>query len=292
MTDDPFVAHRNLLFTVAYEMLGSAADAEDVVQETWLRWADLGAVSQADVRDARAYLVRIVTRQALNRLRTQVRRREEYVGPWLPEPLLTSSDVAEDVELAESVSMAMLTVLETLGPVERAVFVLREVFETPYDEIAEVVGKTPASVRQVAHRAREHVAARRPRVPVSRAEQEAVVERFLVAVRSGDIQGLLAVLAPDVVVVADGGGVVSAAPRPVEGAERVATFLGSLAKIDGKFEATSMWLNGAPALRIDLDATLNTVASLVVEDGRITRIYAVRNPAKLARLDQEVQLSR
>jgi RNA polymerase sigma-70 factor, ECF subfamily len=292
MTDDPFVAHRNLLFTVAYEMLGSAADAEDVVQETWLRWADLGAVSQADVRDPRAYLVRIVTRQALNRLRTQVRRREEYVGPWLPEPLLTSSDVAEDVELAESVSMAMLTVLETLGPVERAVFVLREVFETPYDEIAEVVGKTPASVRQIAHRAREHVAARRPRMPVSRAEQEAVVERFLVAVRNGDIQGLLAVLAPDVVVVADGGGVVSAAPRPVEGAQRVATFLASLAKIEVAFEATTMWLNGAPALRIDLDATLNTVASLVVEDGRITRIYAVRNPAKLARLDQEVQLSR
>ena len=139
MTDDPFVAHRSLLFTVAYEMLGSAADAEDVVQETWLRWAD---VDQAEVRDPRAYLVRIVTRQALNRLRTLARRREEYVGEWLPEPLLTSPDVAEDVELAESVSIAMLTVLETLGPAERAVFVLREVFDTPYDEIAEAVGKT------------------------------------------------------------------------------------------------------------------------------------------------------
>lgn len=170
-------------------MLGSAADAEDVVQETWLRWADLGAAARADVRDPRAYLVRIVTRQALNRLRTLVRRREEYVGEWLPEPLLTSPDVAEDVELAESVSFAMLTVLEILGPTERAVFVLREVFETPYDEIAEVVGRTPAAVRQIAHRAWEHVAARRPRVRVSRAEQEAVVERFLAAVRDGDLQG-------------------------------------------------------------------------------------------------------
>ena len=186
MTDDPFVTHRSLLFTVAYEMLGSAADAEDVVQETWLRWAD---VDQAEVRDPRAYLVRIVTRQALNRLRTVSRRREDYVGEWLPEPLLTSPDVAEDVELADSVSFAMLTVLETLGPTERAVFVLREVFETPYDEIAEAVGKTPAAVRQIAHRAREHVAARRPRVQVSRAEQEAAVERFLAAVRGATCRG-------------------------------------------------------------------------------------------------------
>ena len=140
MMDDPFVTHRGLLFTVAYEMLGAAVDAEDVVQETWLRWAD---VDHAEVRDPRAYLVRMVTRQALNRLRTVSRRREDYVGEWLPEPLLTSPDVAEDAELAESVSIAMLTVLETLGPAERAVFVLHEVFETPYDEIAEVVGKTP-----------------------------------------------------------------------------------------------------------------------------------------------------
>jgi RNA polymerase sigma factor (sigma-70 family) len=150
MSDDPFVAHRSLLFTVAYELLGSAADAEDVVQEVWLRWVD---IDHAEVRDPRAYLVRVVTRQALNRLRTLSRRREEYVGPWLPEPLLTSPDVAEDVELAESVSVAMLTVLETLGPTERAVFVLREVFDTPYDEIAKAVGKTSAAVRQIASRA-------------------------------------------------------------------------------------------------------------------------------------------
>jgi RNA polymerase sigma-70 factor (ECF subfamily) len=292
MTDDPFVAYRSLLFTVAYEMLGSAADAEDVVQETWLRWAGLRAADRADVRDPRAYLVRIVTRQALNRLRTLARRREEYVGEWLPEPLLTSPDVAEDVELAESVSFAMLTVLETLGPTERAVFVLREVFQTPYEEIAETVGKTPAAVRQIAHRAGEHVAARRPRMQVSRAEQEAVVERFLAAVRGGDLQGLLDVLAPDVVVVSDGGGVVAAARRPIEGADRVAAFLATLVTLAGDFEAKPMWLNAGPAARFDLDGGLNTVASLVIEDGRITRIYAIRNPHKLARLDEEAQLSR
>jgi RNA polymerase sigma-70 factor (TIGR02957 family) len=292
MTDGPFVAHRSLLFTVAYEMLGSAADAEDVVQETWLRWAYLGAAAQADVRNPRAYLVRIVTRQALNRLRTLARRREEYVGEWLPEPLLTSPDVAEDVELAESVSFAMLTVLETLGPTERAVFVLRDVFETPYDEIAEAVGKTPAAARQIAHRAREHVAARRSRVQVSRAEQEAVVERFLAAVRGGDLQGLLDVLAPDVVVVSDGGGVVAAARRPIKGADRVGALLGSLVKLAGDFEVMPMWLNGAPAARFDLDGKLNTVASLMIEDGRITRIYAVLNPQKLARLGEEASLSR
>jgi RNA polymerase sigma factor (sigma-70 family) len=167
MTEDPFVTHRSLLFTVAYEMLGSAADAEDVLQESWLRWAD---VDHSQVRDPRSYLVRVVTRQALNRLRTLARSREEYVGEWLPEPLLTSPDVAEDVELAESVSIAMLTVLETLGPTERAVFVLREVFEMPYGEIGEAIGKSAGTVRQIARRAREHVAARRPRVQVSRWE--------------------------------------------------------------------------------------------------------------------------
>ena len=292
MTDDPFGAHRSLLFTVAYEMLGSAADAEDVVQEAWLRWAELGDAARADVRDPRAYLVRTVTRQALNRLRTLARRREEYVGEWLPEPLRTSPDVAEDVELAESVSIAMLTVLETLGPTERAVFVLREVFDTPYEEIAAAVSRTPAAVRQIAHRAREHVAARRPRVQVTRAEQEAVVQRFQAAVRGGDLQGLLDVLAPDVVLVADGGGVVAAVRRPVEGAARVAPLLGGLARLAGSFEVLPMWLNGAPALRLEVDGELDTVVGMVVEGGRITRLYAVRNPAKLARLGEEAVLSR
>ena len=292
MTDDPFLAHRGLLFTVAYEMLGSAADAEDVVQETWLRWANLGAAARADVRDPRAYLVRIVTRQALNRLRTLARRCEDYVGEWLPEPLLTSPDVAEDVELAESVSIAMLTVLETLGPAERAVFVLREVFDLPYADIAAAVDKTPAAVRQIAHRAREHVAARRPRIQVDRAEHQQVVGRFLAALRTGDLQVLLDVLAPDVVLVADGGGEVAAVRRPVVGRDRVATLLSRFRTIAPDAVVGTVWLNGDRAARIDLDGELDTVVSLVVEDGRIARIYAIRNPHKLARLDEEATLSR
>jgi RNA polymerase sigma-70 factor (TIGR02957 family) len=288
VSEDAFGRHRSLLFTVAYEMLGSASDAEDVVQETWLRWAD---VDRAVVRDPRAYLVRIVTRQALNRLRTMARRREEYVGDWLPEPLLTSPDVASDVELAESVSIAMLTVLETLGPTERAVFVLREVFETPYEEIAEAVGKSPATVRQIAHRARDHVADRRPRKPVATAEQQEAVDRFLAAIRSGDLQGLLDVLAPDVVVISDGGGLVAAAPRPIRGAERVAGYLVGVARL-ADFEAKAVWLNGSPGGRIDIGGQINTAVSLAVENGRITRIYAIRNPHKLARLDGVAALTR
>jgi RNA polymerase sigma-70 factor (TIGR02957 family) len=288
MSADAFGAHRSLLFTVAYEMLGSAADAEDVVQETWLRWAN---VDHAEVREPRAYLVRIVTRQALNRLRTVARRREDYVGEWLPEPLLTAPDVAADVELADSVSIAMLTVLETLAPAERAVFVLREVFETPYEEIAQAVGKSPAAVRQIAHRARDHVAARHPRMPVSATEQQQAVERFLAAVRQGDLQGLLDVLAPDVVVVADGGGLVAAAARPIYGAQRVARFLMGAARLTG-FEVTAVWLNGSPGGRIDIDGALDTAVSLTVVDGRITHIYAVRNPHKLAGLDGVAALTR
>src|ERR1700742_3153342 len=219
---EAFVAHRNLLFTVAYEMLGSAADAEDVLQETWLRWA---GVDLDTVRDQRAYLVQITTRQALTRLRTIRRRKEAYVGPWLPEPLLTTPDVADDVELADSVSMAMLLVLETLTPAERAVFVLREVFDVPYDEIAEAVGKTPAAVRQIAHRAREHVAARRPREVVSPAETRAALRAFQRAAETGDLQSLLDILAPDVVFLGDGGGVVQAVLVPVVGADKVARLL-------------------------------------------------------------------
>jgi RNA polymerase sigma-70 factor (TIGR02957 family) len=289
MSGDPFVTHRSLLFTVAYEMLGSAADAEDVVQETWLRWA---AVDQAEVRDARAYLVRIVTRQALNRLRTLSRRREDYVGEWLPEPLLTGPDVAEDVELAESVSMAMLTVLETLRPTERVAFVLREVFDAPYEEIAAALDRSTDAVRQITHRARVHVADRRPRVEVNPAEQRAVVDGFLEAVNSGDLQRLLDVLAPDVVLVADGGGLVSAVPRPVVGADRVARLLAGLAAAVPGARGESTWLNGAPAVRIDLHGRFDTAVSVIVADGRITHLYAVRNPQKLGHLDEVATLAR
>ncbi|GAB3300573.1 RNA polymerase sigma-70 factor [Geodermatophilus aquaeductus] len=287
--DDPFTAHRGLLFTVAYEMLGSAADADDVVQETWLRWAD---ADRAAVRDPRAYLVRIVTRQALNRLRTVARRREDYVGEWLPEPLLTSPDVADDVELAESVSIAMLTVLETLGPTERAVLVLHEVFDVPFDEIAEAVGKSSAAVRQIAHRAREHVAARRPRMEVSRAEQKRVVDRFLAAVTAGDVQGLMDVLAPDVIVVADSGGLAPAALRPVTGQLRVARALARFADLAPGVGITTPLVNGTVAAHVDAGGPFDTAITFVVEDGRITRMYAMRNPHKLGRLSDVADLQR
>ena len=244
------------------------------------------------MRDPRADLVQIVTRQALNRLRTVSRRREEYFGEWLPEPLLTGPDVAEDVELAESVSIAMLTVLETLAPAERAVFVLREVFDTPYDEIARAVGKRPAAVRQIARRARDHVTARRPRLEVTRAEQHAAVERFQTALTTGDLQGLLDVLAPDVALVADGGGVVPAAIRPVSGAKTVARLLSQFNAVAPGARVRSTWLNGAPALRIDPGGEFDAAVSLTVEGGRITRIYAIRNPHKLAHIDEPVPLSR
>ncbi|MFA9430037.1 RNA polymerase sigma-70 factor [Egicoccus sp. AB-alg2] len=289
MSEDPFVTHRGLLFTVAYEMLGSAVDAEDVVQETWLRWAE---VAHAEVRDPRAYLVRIVTRQALNRLRSLGRRREDYVGPWLPEPLLTSPDVAEDAELAASVSVAMLTVLETLGPAERATFVLREVFDTPYDEIAGALDKSPEAVRQIAHRAREHVAARRPRMEVDPTQQREVVERFLAAAQDGDVDALLEVLAPDVVAVADSGGLAAAIRQPVHGAQRVARLLGGLTRAAPGARIQTIWLNGAPAARLDLDGEAVAVVSLVVADGRITHLYAVNNPYKLAGIDEPSLLTR
>ncbi len=286
---DPFVAHPSLLVTVAYEMLGSAADAEDVVQESWLRWAE---VDQASVHDARAYLVRIVTRQALNRLRTLSRRREEYVGEWLPEPLLTAPDVAEDVELADSVSIAMLTVLESLAPTERAVFVLREVFDAPYDEIAEAVGKSPAAVRQIAHRSRAHVEARRPRMAVSRTEQQQVAERFLAAVTGGDVQALMDVLAPDVVLVADGGGIAPAALVPLSGGRKVARLLAKLASLEPDASTATQWVNAATAAWLDGERAGETVVSFEVHEGRITRIFAMRNPEKLARLAAETDLAR
>jgi RNA polymerase sigma-70 factor (ECF subfamily) len=285
-----FVAHRNLLFTVAYEMLGSAADAEDVLQETWLRWAE---VNLSEVRDVRAYLVRITTRLALNRIRTMSRRRESYVGPWLPEPLLTSPDVAEDVELADSVSTAMLLVLETLGPTERAVFVLREVFDLPYDEIAAAVDKTPAAVRQIAHRARNHVDARRPREVVDGAEREAVTERFMAAVATGDLQSLMDVLAPDVVLITDGGGVKQAALRPIHGVTKVLGFLvGVMAKAEGQPSAERTTVNGGVGIRLLLDDELDTIATMRVENGLVTGLYLVRNPDKLGRVEEEVPLAR
>ncbi len=287
---ETFVIHRNLLFTVAYEMLGSAADAEDVLQETWLRWAD---VDLGEIRDQRAYLVRITTRQALTRLRTLGRRKESYVGPWLPEPLLTTPDVAEDVELADSVSTAMLLVLETLTPTERAVFVLREVFDLGYDEIAAAVDKTSAAVRQIAHRARAHVAARRPREVVSAEESERAIEAFRQAIETGDLQHLVDMLAPDVVLLGDGGGLVQAIPRPISGAGRVARVLkAGLPRLRSIATMETAQINGRPALIFRIDGQIDDVLTVRVDDGLITGLYVVRNPEKLSRVDQENTVTR
>lgn len=287
-----FEEHRSLLFTVAYELLGSVADADDVVQESWLRWA---GVDHGDVRDPRAYLVRVVTRQALNRLRAVGRRRESYVGPWLPEPLLTAPDIADDVELAESVSLAMLVVLDTLSPLERAVFVLREVFGFDYEEVAAATERSPDAVRQLASRARKHVQARRPeasartRVPDD-AEQVAVA--FFAAAAGGDLQQLMDLLAPDVVLLSDGGGKAKAALRPVTGADRVARFLVGI-RPPGGF-GTVEWkpVNGTPSAIVHLDGRLDTVATGVVEDGKMVRLYLVRNPDKLRGLEGERPIRR
>ncbi|WP_113690488.1 RNA polymerase sigma-70 factor [Amycolatopsis albispora] len=283
---ETFLAHRNLLFTVAYEMLGSAADAEDVLQETWLRWAE---VDLTEVRNERAYLVRITTRQALGRLRTLGRRKESYVGPWLPEPLLTAPDVAEDVELADSVSMAMLLVLETLAPTERAVFVLREVFDLPYGEIAEAVGKSAAAVRQIAHRARAHVAARRPHVTISPAEGRDALAAFKSAVETGDLQHLFDVLAPNVVLLTDGGGIAQAALAPITGVAEVTAVLGRLA---GSASLRPAQVNGHPALTVHIGGELDAVLAVHLENGFVTGLYAVRNPEKLSYMDRETALRR
>ncbi|MEU9081547.1 RNA polymerase sigma-70 factor [Streptomyces sp. NPDC048357] len=287
---EAFVAHRNLLFTVAYEMLGSAVDAEDVLQETWLRWV---GVDLDTVRDRRAYLVRIATRQALGRLRTLARRKESYVGPWLPEPLLTVPDVAEDVELADSMSMAMMLVLETLAPTERAVFVLREVFDLGYDEIAKAVDKTPAAARQIAHRARSHVAARRPRGVVSVAETRAALGAFQRALETGDLRDLLDLLAPDVVALSDGGGIKRAMPRPVVGADKVARALAAGVAVFGpQVTVEPAQVNGHPALVMRIDGEVDMVVAMRIDDGLISGLYTVRNPEKLTRMARETVVSR
>jgi RNA polymerase sigma-70 factor (TIGR02957 family) len=287
---DAYVAHRNLLFTVAYEMLGSATDAEDVLQETWVRWVK---VDLDRVRDQRAYLVRMVTNQALTRLRTLGRRRESYVGWWLPEPLLTVPDVADDIELADTLSMAMLVVLDTLTPTERAVFVLREVFGFDYEEIAATIAKSSPAVRQIAHRARSHVAARRPRGVTSAAEAKAALEAFQQAIETGDLQGLLDILAPDVVALADGGGVKQAALRPIVGADRVARFLAAgLGRAGVGMSVELAHVNGGPALMVRMDGEIDGVLAVRIDEGQVSGIYYVRNPEKLSWLDEATTVRR
>ena len=289
-----FTGLRPLLFTIAYEILGSATESDDVLQESYLRWAD---VDLAGVRDTKAFLAQLVTRQALNALRAGARRREDYVGPWLPEPLLVDQqDAAADVVLAESVSMAMLVLLETLSPDERAVFVLHEVFGFDYDEIAAAVGKSVAASRQVAHRAREHVQARRPRfAPAHPDETARITTAFLAAAATGDVQAVLALLAPQVAWTADGGGKASAARRPVVGAEKVArTVIGllraTLAAPDVR--ADLVVCNAAPTMLLYRGDVLEGAFTVEIVDGLITNFYAMRNPDKLAALATARAISR
>ncbi len=288
MTDllPAFDAHRRLLFTVAYRMLGSVADAEDTVQDAWLRWS---AAGRDDVADPRAWLVRTTTRLALDRLGSARARRETYVGPWLPEPLLTDAagDPADDAVLGEEVSLALLVVLETLSPAERAVFVLREVFGVPAGEVAAVLGRSEAAVRQLAHRAREHVAARRPRSVAGRQELREVTERFLAACVGGDVDALLAALAPGAVLVTDGGGRAKAALRPITGADKVARFLtavvgGGAASADLRMDLAEV--NGQPGVAAWSDAGPIAAVSLVVADGLVQQVLVVLNPDKLSGL--------
>ena len=292
-----FDRYRRLLFGVAYQMLGSVADAEDAVQDAWLRWS---AADRSEVTDPRAYLVQVTTRLALDRLRSAQRRRESYVGPWLPEPLLTAPPVAsgppapspdEAAELGEQVSLALLVVLETLSPVERAVFVLREVFGISAAEVGDILGRSEPAVRQLAHRAREHVEARRPRFDTDRREQREVTERFLAAAAGGDVDSLLAVLAPDVVLITDGGGRAKAARRPITGADKVARFLVGIAQQGADIPGLRMEVaevNGWPAIVGWVGAEPFGSISLTLSGERIQQVLVVVNPDKLAGLSADL----
>ena len=289
LTAEEFEAHRPRLFALAYRMLGSASEAEDVVQDAYLR-----ASEEKEIRDPRAFLMTVTTRLCLDRLEAARTVREKYIGPWLPEPILQQpSDGAGEqrAERAESVAMAMLVMLETLSPLERAVFLLREAFEYPYDEIGAILGRSAAACRQAYHRARAHLDAQRPRFRAPPEQQRRLVTRFLEAARDGDLAALTGMLATDVVSWADGGGAVPAAPRPVHGAPAVARLMAGLAKKvarRGIDQFALDWVNGEPALLSWEDGRLSTVLVFESDGERIVAIRIVRNPAKLAYLAARV----
>ena len=283
-----FEEHRDLLHAVAYRMLGRVTDAEDVVQDAWLRWS---SADHASVRAPRGYLVRITTRLALDRLRHAQSRREDYVGPWLPEPLATGTvatpvpDGADRALLAESVSLALLVVLESLSPLERAVFVLREAFGFPYAEIAVTLDRTEAAVRQLGGRARRHVAQRRTRFEVDPAQQRALTERFLAAATAGDLEGLLAVLAPGARLVGDAGGKARAPLRVITSADRVARFMAGAARRDiPGVQLEFLELNGAVAVLVTSEGRAHTALVADVAEGRIRTVYLMANPDKIGHL--------
>lgn len=270
---------------MAYRVLGSAADAEDAVQDAWIKWS---SANRSQVADPKAYLTRIVSNLALERLRSTRHKRETYVGPWLPEPILTSGDTADAVTDAESVSMAMLVVLETLSPLERAVFVLKEVFGFSHAEIAEAVERSEAAVRQAAHRAREHVRARRPRFTADRSRQREVMERFFAAASGGDINTLMELLSPDVILWTDGGGKVRQALKPVVGAQTVASWFAAIGTVTyqgvqpADMRAELVEINGGPGMVFSApDRVIATITFDFDAAGRVTAIHNVANPDKL-----------
>ncbi|WP_228001949.1 RNA polymerase sigma-70 factor [Nocardia australiensis] len=280
---DPFLEHRRLLFATAYRMLGTVTDAEDILQDTWLKWNE---IDRSAVRHPKSYLVRTVTNLSLNRLTSAKATRETYIGPWLPEPILTTPNVAEDAELADTVSTAMLVVLETLSPMERAVFLLREVFGYTHAEIADTLDKPEATVRQIAHRARTHVQARRPRFDTDQAERDHVTEQFMAACAGGDLNALMDLLAPDVTSWSDGGGVVTAARRPLYGPDHVARWvLGVLAKpFVAGFELEPAVINGELGVLALLGGAPVAAFTYDLVDGRIRNLRFQVNPNKLAGL--------
>lgn len=282
-----FNQHRRLLFGIAYRMLGSVTDAEDMVQEIFLRWQQ---TPQTRVQSAKNYLATTITRLCIDHLRSASVRREQYVGPWLPEPLLTQqcSDPAEQVELADSLSMAFLVMLERLSPIERAVFLLREVFEYDYPEIAQMVGKSPTNCRQILKRSRQHIATERPRFPVSHQQQEQMTVQFLEAWTQGNVQELLTLLAEDVTFWSDGGGQVAAALKPLHGAMPVARFLFAIQRSGLPTDiAHLVEINRQPGILIRRGSGIQGVMTLEIRDGYIQSIYAIRNPEKLKQFNQD-----
>ncbi|MFE5892944.1 RNA polymerase sigma-70 factor [Streptomyces sp. NPDC002285] len=284
---DVFEEHRPVLLGVAYRMLGRVADAEDVVQEAWLRWS---GADRSEVREPRAYLVRITTRLAIDRLRQVKAHGETYVGPWLPEPYVTDfgdavPDTAERAVLADSVSLAVLVVLESLSPLERAVFVLREAFGYPYAEIAAMLERGEAAVRQLAGRARKHVDERRPRYEVDPAQRRDLTERFLAAAAGGDLEGLMSLLAPDVRLIGDSGGKAKAPVRVLETADKVGRFLvGATRNAVPDVTFRFLEINGGPAVLVRSGDKPDSVFQLDVLDGQIQSVYIIRNPDKLTSL--------
>jgi RNA polymerase sigma-70 factor, ECF subfamily len=281
---DTFQDRRDLLFGVAYRVLGSAADAEDVVQEAWLRWS---RVDQASVADPTSFLMQVSTRLAIDRLRKLKASRETYIGPWLPEPLPTAPDVADDIDLSESVSIAMLVVLETLSPLERVVFVLREAFEFSFAEIGKVLGRNEAAVRQVAHRARDHVRTRHPRFTHDHRTRRQATERFLAACVGSDVVALLKALDPDVTLWGDGGGKRGAPRVPVRGAGKVARLLATVGERGpGDMAVRIIDVNGGPAAV--LSSRGKPFAVVIIDlrptDERVSTVWVITNPDKLARL--------